>query len=99
LCRSADMKPHQSQAFILDVFPVAQEGGYTTGTSAVHDRYMTGSTDSVPEGDTGNPCDMMTPLVQRPDPRAGSLATAPCVPVSHPASGEAHSVTASVKPR
>ena len=47
-CRSADMNPHQSQAFILDV-PVAQvSGGSTIGTSSVHDRYMTGSTRSSP---------------------------------------------------
>jgi hypothetical protein len=37
---------------------------------------------------------MMTPLVQRPDPR--SVARHGTVPVFHPAAGGAHSVTASV---
>jgi hypothetical protein len=47
---------------------------YITSPRQVHDRlYQIQSL----RGDTGNPCDMMTPLVQRPDPRAVSLATAP----------------------
>jgi hypothetical protein len=50
-----------------------------TGTSPVHDRSMTGSTRSSPcEGIPGNPCGLTPPLAQRPDPRAASLATAPC---------------------
>ena len=63
---AADMNPHQSQAFVLDVSVAQVKGGYTIGTSPVHDRYMTGSTRSSPERDTGNPCGMTPPLVQRP---------------------------------
>jgi hypothetical protein len=62
----------------------------TTGTSPVHDRYMTGSTRSSPcEGIPGNPCGMTPPLAQRPDPRAASLTTAPCESSTHRRAGGA----------
>ncbi len=61
---------------------------------------MTGSTRSSPlRGDIGNPCDIMTPLVQSPDPRTRSIARHGAVPVFYTAAGGAHSVTTSVKPR
>jgi hypothetical protein len=74
-----DMNPHQSQAFILDVSRGADIGRvhdrYIISPRQVHDRLN--QIQSL-RGDTGNPGDMMTPLVQGPDPRAVSLATAPC---------------------
>ena len=68
LCRSVDMNPHRSQAFILDVSRGA-------GIGRVHDRHII-SPRQVHDrlyqiqslrGDPGNPCDMMRPLVQSPD--------------------------------
>ncbi len=64
---------------ILDVFPWA-------GIGRVHDRYIISPRQvhdrlnqiQSRRGDTGNPCGMTPPLVQRPDPRAASLTTAPC---------------------
>ena len=67
----------------------ARERGRSTagaGTGQVHDRYITSPRqvhDRLNQiqslrGDTGNPCGMTPPLVQRPDPRTASLATAPC---------------------
>ena len=76
------------------------------GLGRVHDRYISSprqvhdrlSQIQSLRGDTGNPCDMMTPLVQRPDPRAVSLANG-TMPVFPPAAGDAHSVTALVQPQ
>ena len=58
----------------------------SAGIRRVHDRYITSPRqvhDRLNQiqslrGDTGNPCGMTPPLAQRPDPRAVSLATAPC---------------------
>jgi hypothetical protein len=56
--------------------------GYRAGARQVHHQSTTGTRpaqpDPVPARDTGNPCGMTPPLAQRPDPRAASLAAAPC---------------------
>ncbi len=78
--------------------PAQVYGRYTTGTSSVHDRYMTGSVRPGPLGGTRNPCGRYS--------TAGSLNTPhPCQrrsprrrPISRPG-GDAHPVTTSVTAR
>jgi hypothetical protein len=73
------MNPPQSQAFILD-------GSRGPGVGRVHDRYIISPRplhDRLNQiqslrDDTGNPCGIMTPLVQRPGPWVVSPTTAPC---------------------
>ena len=78
--------------------PAQVYGRYTTGTSSVHDRYVTGSVRPGPLGGTRNPCGRYS--------TAGSLNTPhPCQrrsprrrPISRPG-GDAHPVTTSVTAR
>ena len=60
-------------------------GGYTTGTSSVHGRYITGSAGPSPDrAAPGNPCgDTARPFTQYRSARHGA------VPVSHPGGGDA----------
>jgi hypothetical protein len=94
--RPADMNPHQSQAFILDVSPGAAIGRvhdrYITSPRQVHDRLN--QIQSL-RGDTGKPLrhDAAARAASR---SAGSVARHGAVPVFHPAAGDAHPVTASV---
>jgi hypothetical protein len=95
----ADMNPHQSQAFILDVSRGA-------GIGRVHDRYIISPRQvhhrlyqiQSLEGDTRNPLrhDDAARAASRP---ARSVARHGTVPVFHSAAGDAHSVTTSVQPR
>jgi hypothetical protein len=83
LCRSADMNPHQSQAFILDVSRGAAIGRvhdrYITSPRQVHDRLN--QIQSL-RGDTGKP--LRPDAAARTAPRsAGSVARHGAGPVFH----------------
>jgi hypothetical protein len=73
--RDRDHRRRRARRLVLP--PAQVNGEYMTGTSPVHDRYMTGSTGSSLTEDTGNPCGMTPPLARRPDPGKAPLATAP----------------------